>query len=58
MKINIFINDKLYKTLTVNGDNYNPMNIYPQIESDKQSGLLHSFNIDEQLKIKVEKVKN
>jgi Fe2+ or Zn2+ uptake regulation protein len=58
MKINIFINDKLYKTINVQGDNYNPSSIYPQIEADKQSGLLHSFNIGEQMSIKVEKVKN
>ena len=58
MKINVFINDKLYKTLAVQGDSYNPMSIYPQIEADKQSGLLHTYNISEQLKIRVEKVKN
>jgi hypothetical protein len=58
MKFNIFINDKLYKTINVLGDNYNPMSIWPQIEADKQSGLLHTYNISEQLKIRVEKVKN
>lgn len=58
MKFNIFINDKLYKTVTVQGDTYNPMTIYPQIEADKQSGLLSTYNIGQQLTIKVEKVKN
>ena len=56
MKFNVFINDKLYKTINVEGDSYNPMTIWPQIEADKQSGLLSTFNIGEQLKIKVEKV--
>ena len=58
MKINIFINDKLYKTVTVQGDSYNPMSIYPQIEEDKKSGLLNAYNVSEQLSIRVEKVKN
>jgi hypothetical protein len=58
MKFNIFINDKLYKTISVQGDTYNPMTIYPQIEADKQSGLLSTFNVSEQLSIRVEKVKN
>jgi len=58
MKINIFINDKLYKTLNVQGDSYNPMSIWPQIEADKESGLLSMYNISEQLSIRVEKVKN
>lgn len=57
MKINIFINEKLYKTITVEGDSYDPMSIYPQIEADKTSGLLDMFNITEQLSIRVEKVK-
>lgn len=58
MKYNIFINDKLYKTITVQGDNYNPMSIWPQIEEDKKSGLLSTYNVGQQLSIKVEKAKN
>ena len=58
MKINIYINDKLYKTVTVQDEDYNPMKLWPQIEADKESGLLHSFNTSEQMSIRVEKVKN
>jgi len=58
MKFNIFINDKLYKTVTTDGDSYNPMTIWPQIEADKDSGLLSTFNVSEKLSIRVEKAKN
>jgi hypothetical protein len=58
MKINIFINDKLYKTVTVQDETYNPMKLWPQIEADKQSGLLDMYNTGQGLAIKVEKVKN
>ena len=34
------------------------MSIWPQIEADKESGLLSMYNISEQLSIRVEKVKN
>jgi len=58
MKYNIFINDKLYKTITTKDDSYNPMSVWPQIEEDKKAGLLSTYNINQQLKIVVEKAKN
>ena len=58
MKFNIFINNKLYKTVTVQGDTFNPTSIWPQIEADKKSGLLSSYGVSEQLSIKIEKAKN
>jgi hypothetical protein len=34
------------------------MTIWPQIEADKDSGLLSTFNVSEKLSIRVEKAKN
>ena len=58
MKINIFINNKLYKTVIVQDEDYNPMKLWPQIEADKQAGLLDTYNVSQGLSIKVEKAKN
>jgi hypothetical protein len=56
MQIKVFINDKLYKTVTVPGTTYNPNFIWPEIEADRDSGLLNSFDLNKGLKIRYEKV--
>ena len=56
MQVNIFINNKLYKTVSVPGEIYNPSDFWPQIQADKESGLLSTFNVDERLSIRYEKV--
>jgi len=56
MQVNIFINDKLYKTVTVEGDTYNPSQFWPQIQADKDAGLLAVYNIDRKLSVRYEKV--
>jgi hypothetical protein len=57
MQIKIFINDKLYKTVTVEGEKYDPNSFWPQIKADKEAGLLNSFNIAERMKIEYRRVK-
>ena len=56
MQVNIFINNKLYKTVSVPGETYNPSEFWAQIHADKESGLLSTFNVDERLSIRYEKV--
>ena len=43
MKLNIFINDKLYKTVTVVGESYDPNFIWPQLQADRDAGLLTPY---------------
>jgi hypothetical protein len=56
MQLKVFINDKLYKTVTVPGTTYNPNFIWPEIEADRDSGLLNSFDLEKGLSIRYEKV--
>jgi hypothetical protein len=56
MQIKIYINDKLYKTVTVEGEKYEPSQYFKQIEVDKMAGLLDSFNIIGPMKIEFRKV--
>ena len=51
MQIQILINDIIYKTVTIEGDSYQPGDYWAQINSDKANGLLQSFNIENGLKI-------
>ena len=51
MQVEILINDKIYKTITVTGDSYQPRDYWPQINSDKANGLLSSFNVEDGLKV-------
>ena len=57
MKIAIYINDKLYKNVTVESDTYDPNQFWPQIKADKEAGLLDSYNVAETMKIEYRKVK-
>lgn len=56
MQLKVFINDKLYKTVIVPGNTYKPNFIWPEIEADRDSGLLNSFDLSKGLKIRYEKV--
>ena len=57
MKIAIYINDKLYKTFTVESETYDPNQFWPQIKADKEAGLLNSYNVAETMKIEYRKTK-
>lgn len=58
MQVKIFINEKLYKTQTVTGESYNPGFVWPQIQADKEAGLLSTFiGADGKLSIRIEKSK-
>ena len=56
MKLKIYINNKLYKTITVEGTSYDPRFIWPEIQADRDSGLLASFDLDKGLNVRYEKV--
>jgi hypothetical protein len=55
MQIKIFINDKLYKTVTVDSDKYEPALFFKQINLDKEAGLLNPFNIAQGMKVEFRK---
>jgi uncharacterized membrane-anchored protein len=57
MQVKIFINEKLYKTVTVEGKTYNPADYWPQMQADKEAGLLNSFNIQDTMGVRFETVK-
>ena len=57
MQVKIFINEKLYKTVTVEGKTYNPADYWPQMQADKEAGLLNSFNVQETMGVRFEAVK-
>jgi hypothetical protein len=55
MQLKIFINDKLYKTVEVKDEVYEPAFFIKQIEQEKQAGLLADFNINGPMKIEFRK---
>ena len=57
MQVKIFINNKLYKTVTVEGKTYNPADYWPQMQADRDAGLLNSFNIQEKMSVSFQVVK-
>jgi hypothetical protein len=57
MQVKIYINDKLYKTVTVTGNSYEPKSFYPQILADKEAGLLNSFNVQQSMSVRFDAVK-
>lgn len=57
MQVKIFINNKLYKTVPVDGTTYEPNSFWPQIQADKEAGLLSSFNVNESMAVRFETVK-
>jgi len=56
MQLNVYINEQLYKSITIDGDTYQPGFIYPRIEADKASGLLNAFDLSKGLSVRYEKV--
>jgi hypothetical protein len=58
MQVKIFINDQLYKTVTVNDKKYQPNDFWPQIQADRDSGLLNKFNIAQGMKVSFQTVPN
>ena len=59
MKVKIYVNEVLYKTVTIPGETYNPADFWPQIEADKKAGALANFGIkDSGYSVRIEKVAN
>jgi len=56
MKLKVYINNKLYKTISLEGNSYDPRFIWPEIQADRDSGLLASFNLEQGLSVRYEKV--
>ena len=58
MKVKIYIQDQIYKTVDVAGDSYNLGDILSLIEIDKKQGLLERFDQTKSLAVRVEPVYN
>ena len=56
MQVKIYINDKLYRTVTVEGEKYEPNKYWGIIEADKNAGLLDTYKIDEKFGVRFEPV--
>jgi len=57
MKINIYINGQLYKTLdNESNDSYDPKKYTDMVLEDQANGLLDSFDLSNGLGIKIEKL--
>jgi hypothetical protein len=54
MQIKIFINEILWKTVTVEGTKYQPNQFNAQIQAEKDAGLLSSYNVQEKMAIRYE----
>ena len=54
MQIKIFINEKLWKTVTVEGTKYQPNQFNAQIQAEKDAGLLSSYNVQQKMAIRYE----
>ena len=56
MQLEIYINEKLWKTVTLANENYQPAEYWLQITNERQQGLLSSYNLDQGMKIDFRKV--
>jgi hypothetical protein len=57
MQVKIYINDKLYRTVTVeDGQKYEPNKYWAQIQADKEAGLLDNYGIQNKFGIRFEPV--
>ena len=56
MKIKVYINTKLYKTWTVLGNSYDPNALWPEIQIDRDSGALSSFDLSTGIHLRFERV--
>ncbi len=55
MQLKVYINDKLYKTITVPGKTYDPKIVWPHIKADKEAGLLNDFGVTQKMVVRIEK---
>ena len=55
MKINIYINDKFYKSFPTTETEYSPKEYMMQVQADKAAGLLSQFNVEEECRVRIEK---
>jgi hypothetical protein len=56
MKLEIYINDKLWKSVTLEDESYQPSDYWLQINYEQKQGLLSSFNLEQGLKVEFRKV--
>ena len=57
MQLKIYINDKLWKTVEIFGNKYDPNSFWPQIQADRDAGLLNSYGVQDRLALRFEPVK-
>ena len=51
MELKIYINDKLWRTVIVEGSKYDPAHYWADIAKDKAAGLLDSYGINTGMKV-------
>lgn len=56
MQLEIYINDKLWKTVTLDNESYQPGEYWTQINHAQKQGLLSSFNVDQGMKVEFRKI--
>lgn len=57
MQVKIYINDKLYRTVTVDDERYDPNQYWEQIQIDRDAGVLDTYNIQNRFGVRFEPVK-
>ena len=56
MQLKIYINDKIWKTVTLETETYEPNDFWPLIQVEKEQGLLADFNLESGMKVEFRKV--
>jgi hypothetical protein len=56
MQLKIYINDKIWKTVTLDGETYEPNDFWPILNQEKEQGLLDSYDILNGMKVEFRKV--
>lgn len=56
MQLKIYINDKIWKTVTLETETYEPNDFWPLIQAEKEQGLLDDFNLESGMKVEFRKV--
>jgi hypothetical protein len=56
MQLKIYINEKIWKTVTLETETYEPNDYWPVIAAEKEQGLLADFNLDSGMKVEFRRV--
>ena len=56
MQLEIYINEKLWKSDTLESESYEPAEYWLQINHEQKQGLLSSYNLEQGLKVEFRKL--